>query len=210
MKEIEELLNSIGLTKQESRCYLNLYKLREAQTGLLSKKSGIATANIYPVLESLIKKGLVSYRTQNNTWIFIANSPDVINELIKNKQEELEKKKKLIKESLSKLNIFEIVEEPKSKYKYYEGISGIKAMWYELKSQLKYVDKKSVIRVCSSRKETFENLLGFYEEFHKERVKQKLKYNLILSINSKKLGEKRKKQNSKVKYLELENDVQWG
>ena len=39
MKKIEEILGKIGLTKQESRAYLGLLELQEAQTGKLCKNT---------------------------------------------------------------------------------------------------------------------------------------------------------------------------
>lgn len=210
MKEIESLLTSIGLTKQEARCYLALYELREAQTGALSKKSGIATANIYPVLDSLIKKGFVSYRIQNNIRIFIANSSESFNAFIEKKQEELNSQKDKVKQAILQLKISDSLIEPVSNYRYFEGISGIKSMWYELESKLHLLDKKTIIKICSSKAETFETLLAFYDQFHKTRVKLGIKYRLILTKEAKKHGEKRKKQNAEVRYMNLQNEVQWG
>jgi sugar-specific transcriptional regulator TrmB len=210
MKDINLLLESIGLTKQESRCYLALYGLREAKTGQLSKSSGIATANIYPVLNDLMKKGLVSYRLQNNIKIFIANSPESLNKFIDEKQKKLDEQKKEVKEAISSLKVDETKNEPYSKHKYYEGVSGIKSMWYELTSKLRQVDKNTVIKIHSSKIETFENLLGFYDEFHKERVKCGLRYRLILTEEARKHGKKRQRQKAQVKYMKLENEIQWG
>ena len=210
MKTTESLLESIGLTKQESKCYITLYELKEAKTGLLSKNSGIATANLYSVLNSLIKKGLVSHRLHNNIKVFIANSPESLNRFIEDKHKELNKQKKEVKEAISKLKISEEIKEPSSNYKYYEGISGIKSMWYELRSKLKHLDKKSIIKIHSSKKETFEKLIGFYNEFHKERVRLNLRYRLILTEEARKHGEKRSRQNAEVRFMDLKNDVQWG
>jgi len=209
MEDIKLLLTSIGLTKQESRCYLSLYKLKESQAGKLSKKSEIATANIYPILESLIKKGMVSYKIKNNIKIFIANSSDSINEFIEEKQKELDEQKNKLKKAISQLKTEDGTEEV-SNYKYFEGILGIKSMWCELGSKLSLLNKEDTIRVFSSKEKTFENLLAFYDDFHKKRLKLDIRYKLILTKNAKEHGEKRKKHLADVRYLDLQNDVQWG
>lgn len=210
MNQIESLLISIGLTKQEAHCYLTLYELQEAQTGELSKASGIATANIYPVLNNLIKKGLVSYRMQNNIKIFMASPPDSFSDFVEEGQRELDEQKEKVKEAISQLKREKIKKEPQSNYKYYEGVSGIKSMWHEITSALSTLDKNIIIKVHSSKKGTFERLIGFYDEFHKVRLRLRLKYRLILTFEAKSHGEKRKKQNAEVRYMDLKNETQWG
>lgn len=211
LSEIEQLLMDIGLTKQEARCYLALYKLKEAQTGELSKESNIATANIYPVLSSLIKKGLVSYRVQNNIKTFFANPPDSFNEFVKNKQEQLDRQKEKVKETISQLKQAGITKETQSNYKYYEGISGIKGMWYEIINELPKIDKTNLLKIYTSRPGSYQTLFGFYDEFHKERVKQKIGYRLILDPKMKEHGLKRSKTyNTQVKYSKLSTETEWG
>lgn len=210
MNETETLLESIGLTRQEARCYLALYELNEAKSGQLSKKSRIATANIYPVLNNLMTKGLVSYRLQNNTKIFKANPPETFNDFVENKQNELDLQKEKIAQAIRQLKVVRIEKEPQSDYKYFEGVAGIKSMWHEIEENLPMLDKNTIVKTCSSKTETFERLLGFYDQFHKTRIKLGLKYRLILTKEAKKHGEKRKKQNAEVKYMSLENEVQWG
>jgi sugar-specific transcriptional regulator TrmB len=66
MNEIEKILVKIGLTSQESKVYLALLTLQEAKTGVLCKETGIASSNIYTILDKLLEKGLASYRVHNN------------------------------------------------------------------------------------------------------------------------------------------------
>ena len=87
--KVEEILSKIGLTNQEARTYLALLKLQEAQTGALCKDVNIASSNIYKILDSLMKKGLVSYRVQNNIKIFMPAHPETLNELFLEKQKRL-------------------------------------------------------------------------------------------------------------------------
>lgn len=209
--EIEQLLISIGLTKQEARCYLSLYKIKEAKTGELSKESSIATANIYPVLSNLIKNGLVSYRIQNNVKIFIANPPEAFNEFVEKRQKQLDEQKQKVKQTISQLNVSEIKNEPISNYRYYEGIPGIKSMWYEITKELDNLDKNQIIKIQSAKKGAAELLLGFYDEFHKERVKKKLGYQLITDFKLKEHGKRRSKlPKTEVRYLDLNNECTWG
>jgi len=205
--EFQDILSKIGLTTQESKVYLALLTLQEAKTGLLCKEAKIASSNIYNILDSLIKKGLVSYRMQNNTKIFMPSDPESLNELFKEKQENIEKERKQIQILVNKLKIKKIEKEPQSNYKYYENISGIKGMWHEINSLL---DRNSVERIYGAKKQSFERLVGFYNEHHKIRNKLNAKAKILCPSEFKSLGNRRKNKNTEVKFENLKNDAEWG
>lgn len=206
--KIEPLLK-IGLTVPEARVYLALSELKEAKTGLLSEKSQVASSKIYTTLEFLIKKGFVSYRLQNNQKVFIAASPDIIKDLFEEKQKDLAQEKNSILELIDELKNKQSTESPFSKYRYYEGIAGLRAIWLEFTEDLDKLSKSDEILVYTAKKEAFENMLGLYEEFHKKRMKKGIKYRLILSTEEKELAKKREKQLSEVRFLKLENEAEW-
>ncbi len=209
--DIEQLLISIGLTKQESHCYLSLYKLKEAKTGELSKESGIATANIYPVLDSLLKKGLVSYRLQNNIKIFFASEPDAFNEFVELRQKQLDLQKEKVKQTISQLKRQKPIKETQSNYRYYEGISGIKAMFYDLMKDMENIEKHHILRIHGSTKKSTETMIGFYDEFHKVRLKHGFKYRLLLDNELIEHGKKRARmKNTEVKVIKINTEVNWG
>jgi len=211
LNEIEPLLIGIGLTKQEAHCYLALYSLKESKAGKLSKESKIATANIYPVLDSLVKKGLASYRLQNNVKIFFASPPDAFNEFVEQKQKQLNEQREKVKQTISTLKITEIQNEPQSGYKYYEGISGIKSMWYEIFNEFPKLNKSTTIKVYAAEQEASSSLLGFYNEFNEMRIKEGLPYKLILDEKMLAYGKKRSKlYKTEVKYLNSKNKAAWG
>jgi HTH-type transcriptional regulator, sugar sensing transcriptional regulator len=209
MEQAKEILNKIGLTGQESRVYLALLEFQEAQTGLICKTTNIPSSNIYKILDSLMEKGLVSFRVQNNIKIFIASTPDSLNELFFEKQKKLEEERKQINELISHLNKKEILQKPQSHYKYFEGDHAVRSMWYELNNLIKTMNKNQIERIYGSKKGTYEHFIPLYNEHHKIRVKQKIKYKLILSQASKP-DMKRKRGLTEIRCLPLENDGEWG
>ena len=62
----EELLKEIGLTPGEIKVYTALLENDLSRTGKISKLSGVHTSKVYPILDRLIEKGLVSYIIENN------------------------------------------------------------------------------------------------------------------------------------------------
>jgi sugar-specific transcriptional regulator TrmB len=206
----EEILARIGLSIPESKAYLGLLELKEAKTGELCKKTGIASSNIYPILNSLISKGLVSYRMRNNVKIFMPAPPETLNEVFIEQQKKLEQERKDFLELVEELKEKKPTEEPYSNYKYYEGLTGIKALWLEMADYLATLEKGALTRVYTGKKDIYEKLAGFYDEFHKIRLKLKGGYKIIFPFEDKATGEKRKRQHSEVKYTELKNEAEWG
>lgn len=207
MNKIEEILGKIGLTKQESRAYLGLLELQEAQTGKLCKHTKIASSNIYKILDSLMKKGLVNFRVQNNIKVFMPSSPEVLNDLFLEKQKKLDEERKEVNDLISSLKVKKPKKEPVSNYKYFEGLVGIKSMWHEINSSM---NKDDIMRVYTGKRVSYERMIGFLNEHHKLRVKKKVKELMIFPEEDTELAKKREKQFAKVRFMNLKNDAEWG
>ena len=203
-----ESLSKVGLNAPESRVYLSLIEFKESKTGELSKRSNVATSKIYNILENLIEKGFVGYRLQNNQKVFFASSPHIIKDILEKKKKEREQEKNELISLIENLSKKESETSPYSNYKYYEGMSGIRALWLELIEDLKNIPKGDEILVYTGTKESYELILGLYEEFHKARAKRGIKYRAIFSIEEKKLAEKRKKQLSEIHFMKLNNEAE--
>ncbi|MBI2106063.1 helix-turn-helix domain-containing protein [Candidatus Woesearchaeota archaeon] len=208
---IEETLEKIGLTLTESKVYLALLKIQETQTGKLCNYANIPSSKIYKILDSLMKKGLVNYKVKNNIKIFMPSSPEILNELFKEKQKKLEEEgEKIIKiiSQLKKEGVKKgVKEEDYSNYRYYEGITGVKSMWNEFMN-----DKNGKIaKVYTGKRESYERMLGYYGEIHKMRIKKKIKARIIFSIEDKRHGlTRRKLPLTEIRFIELNNLSEWG
>jgi len=207
VKAIEDILKRIGLTAQESRVYLALLELQEAQTGRLCAFTGIASSNIYNVLSSLMRKGLASYRIQNNTRVFLPASPDALNELFLEKQKKLDEERREVTELISSLKKRKIEKEPYSNYKYYEGISGVKSMWHEINSAMA---PDSTALVYTSRRAAYEKLISFYDTHHKMRREKGIKELMVFPEEDQALGKKRRNKCTQVRFDSIKSDGEWG
>ena len=56
-----ELLKEVGLTEGEIKVYLALFKIGASSTGPIVKEAKIHSSKVYPILDRLIEKGLVSF-----------------------------------------------------------------------------------------------------------------------------------------------------
>ena len=60
------------------------------------------------------------------------------------------------------------------------------------------------------KKESYDLLIGFYDEHHKLRLKKKVKELLIFPKEDVALAKKRRNKLTEIKFMNLENDAEWG
>lgn len=206
--EFESILEKLDLSNPESRIYLALLKLKETSTGELCKEANIASSNIYPLMDSLMKKGLVSYKVKNNIKIFMPANPETLNELFLEKEKKLKQDRIQIQDLIKNLKKGK-QEESYSNYKYYEGLINVKSMWHEINES---ANSKDIAKYYTCKFKSAENLIGFYEEHHKIRIKKRIKAQIIFPVEEKsdKLVKERQKQLAEIKFLNLDNDAEWG
>jgi len=211
MNQIIPILKNLGLTGQEARVYLVLLELQEAQSGILCKTVKIPSSYIYGILDKLMTKGLVSYRMQNNIRVFMPSSPECLQDLFLEKQAhlqkqklELEKEKKQVTKLISILKKKPIQKKPSAHYKYYEGISGIKALRHEINS---IMGKNTTIKAYTCKMKSYLRFKAMYKDH--ERLRQKNNVKELLIFPEAERGRKQKKL-TKYRILPLANDAEWG
>lgn len=177
---IEEHLVDIGFTQNEARTYLALLEMGETKTGKLCDRLNIASSHIYRLLESLINKGVASYKLSNNIKIFKANDPSTLNELFLKKEQELRTQKEKISKAIQNLQKLPKHKESVSDYKYFEGTSGIRALWLELTQEMKENSKASIF---GSTKESWEAFNAFYLQHHKARIQKQVQLRMLMPVS---------------------------
>lgn len=115
----EELLRETGLSPNEARVYEALLKLGEASVQEISLKSKVHRRNVYDSISKLIEKGLTSEIFIKGEKNFKATNPRRLLELLKEKQEKIDK---VLPEMQKR---YEAVEEKEEAY-FYRGIEGFK------------------------------------------------------------------------------------
>ena len=115
----EELLRAIGLSTNEAKVYEALLQKGEASVQTISLKSKVHRRNVYDSLSKLMEKGLASEFFFKGEKNFKAINPRRLLELLKEKEEKLNK---LLPEMQLK---YESIEEKEEAY-LYRGIEGFK------------------------------------------------------------------------------------
>lgn len=189
--------------------YLDLLQNGESQTGKICHRTNIPSSYIYGTLESLLKKGLVSYKIVNSIRVFSASTPDVLTNLFEEKEKEIKNKKKEIVDLVSKLKVAPPILPRLNDFKYFEGIAGIKSLYTEIINSWKSGEE---YYIASAPQESFGKLEAFFVEVvHKKRIKDKVKLKIIINKNNEKWGLKRIKMPfTEVRYLDINTKTEYG
>lgn len=127
-----ELLTKIGLTSSEAKVYLALLKIGNSTVGPIVKESKIAYSNIYEVLERLIKKGLVSFITQQKTKHFSATQPNRLKEYLQTKEKEIQEQKENLQKLMPSLNSLLNSKDAQTNAEVFIGTKGLKTAYEKI------------------------------------------------------------------------------
>jgi sugar-specific transcriptional regulator TrmB len=194
-----EILEQIGLSKNEIKIYFALLELEQSSATPIVKKSGIPNSKVYPTLEKLIKRGLVSYVIKNNVKYFQTSDPNNLIELLSSKEKQIAQQKNEIERLIPEIEQRRKLAKEKQEATIYEGIEGVKAAFNNL---LNVVPKGKEYCVFTLGEElTREDLKRFFQNYHKKRIEKGIMVKLIANEKIKAVFEKYHiYKNMKVKY----------
>ncbi len=170
-EKIFEILESVGLHKNEIIVYLDLIGIGKSSAHEISHRTKIHRPNVYDILNKLIKKGIVTQSIENNVKMFYPVSPQNLLNYLKQKEFEL---KKIIPE------IEKIHSHPPEK-RTVTMSEGIKAFRMILDSLL---EKDKPIYVYGIPKGVSEVIGGFIGDFHERRIKKEILMKHIYNKNA--------------------------
>jgi predicted transcriptional regulator len=87
----EEILEDLGLSKNEVRVYLTLLELGASTSWEISKKIKIHRTNTYDALNRLVKKGLVAYIQRKDKKLYDILDPSQLKNVLREKEIALER-----------------------------------------------------------------------------------------------------------------------
>jgi sugar-specific transcriptional regulator TrmB len=122
---IEQFLENIGLSQKEAVVYMALLAVESSSVMELAKKTEIKRTSIYPIIESLEKKGLVSEVEVGKKNEYRAEAPERLETYIKNEQIKLDEQAKLLTEIVPRLKSVSRDQGERPIIKYYDGREGI-------------------------------------------------------------------------------------
>ncbi len=153
---LTKTLIEFGLNEKEARIYVALLELEIAPVQEISRHTEINRSTIYVVLESLIKKGLVSISDDKDVRQYIATSPDILLHTAENMVDKQENILNKIEKILPELKALHKDTKQKPKVRVFEGKEGLISAFEEtLKT------KEKLMRVISAT-ENLREIMGDY------------------------------------------------
>ena len=118
---IHQILEKIGLSKNEIDTYLTGLKAGPSTAGLLAKKTKLNRPLTYYILEKLKQKGLVSEFGKKHGKRFVMESPTRLKTIVEWKKKELTKLENQLENVASEIESHFSQKTKPSKVKFYEG-----------------------------------------------------------------------------------------
>lgn len=192
---MEKELESLGLSKNESKIYLFLLKHGESTSGPIIKETGIVNSRVYESLNSLLKKGLVSYTVQRSGKYFRAAEPARL-------VDEAEERMKKIESLLPQLEDMRGEEKRETKTAVYEGFDGFKTAFKKI---IDDCPRNGTINIMGFSEQEFasESLRVFISNMNLKSEKKKQKLRILMDKAAKEsLGKDREKEKySEIRYM---------
>lgn len=176
---MEEILEKLGLTKNEAKVYLALLESDLTSSKNIIEKTNLHRQLVYDALNRLIDEGLVSYVIQANRKYFKAADPKQFLNYFTKKQEEIEKQKKEFEKILPQLEAQKEFIKEEQEATIYIGNKGIKSLLDDM-----IYEKKEILTIGASetKAEAFQYHLKFnLPIFHKIREQNKIPLKIIFS-----------------------------
>ena len=120
----EKYLEEIGLSEKESQIYLALLAVDSESIQDLAKRTGINRTTVYPVLEALEKKGLVSEVQKGKKTEYMAAPPERLETFIERQKVILEERSERLKDIIPQIKSIQRESGEKPIIKYFEGREG--------------------------------------------------------------------------------------
>jgi HTH-type transcriptional regulator, sugar sensing transcriptional regulator len=156
-----EVLKEFGLTDAEAKVYLALLELGSTKAGPLIKKAGMHRATVYDCLKRLMEKGLVSYTLKVKMKFFEAAEPDVLMNLLMEKEEHF-------KEILPQLKSLRKMVEIKQEVNVYQGKRGVRTVLENILNEMKSGGEYADFGVSG----LFRTVMGPYWDFWQKKKKE--------------------------------------
>lgn len=170
-----ELLKEIGLTDGEIKVYVALFKLGSTSTGALIKEAGIHASKVYPILDRLIEKGLVSYVKEGKKTIYTANPAHTILAYMDKLQSQIAQQKQSAEKLISDLEQLKKLGKKETETTVFRGIKGLKNAYQIAVSELKEGEEGYAMFLPPVSK----SLESFFQNFILGLSKKKINHYLL-------------------------------
>ncbi len=190
---LQGVLTNLGLSDKEAAVYLTALSLGPTTALKISRVANLKRATVYTVIDSLKQKGLVNLEIKGFKTLFVAETPERLEGMLKRKTEEL-------REVLPDLTALFNLKGGEGKIKFYEGLTAVKSVYEMLLDEIRPHEDYLVI----GEQELWYTLdKDYFQKFIERRAKLNITIRLLFR-DSRLAREHQKKErnfNEKIKIL---------
>ena len=180
-----KVLSKLGFSPSEIKAYIYLQKTGSSYANEISSRTQLNRTNVYEALERLLAKGVISFIVKNNVKWFEAKSPDALYSLISIQEEELEKKKKEVLQTIKELKEIERKDKQTLEANVFVGKKGLRMIFEEI------LEEKEPIALLAAELQFERTFRPYFELWHKRRIKNKIQQRSLFSLKFKNYLKKR-------------------
>ncbi|MEA3463627.1 MAG: helix-turn-helix domain-containing protein [Patescibacteria group bacterium] len=164
------IFKKLGLSDKEIKIYLTILKYGAISVRNLAELAGLNRGTTYGVLKNLQQKGLISYYHQETKQKFVAEEPEKLLKLLKDRENELKRTKDKLKKIIPQLKSAQYKGGSKPTTKFYEGKKGVKIILEDILISVSASHNKEYY--IYSATEASDDLNSAYPDFTKNRIKK--------------------------------------
>lgn len=166
-KDLKAGMLNIGFSEKEANVYLALLELGKGTVSAIARAAGINRTTGYNVLDSLVSKGLTSVSGKKPKQEYVAESPNLIVALLKERAKQSQKQLKSAAKIVPQLkSIHNVGNRPKVKF--YEGEAGLIEVYEDT------LTAKEPIRAYATFDDMHNTLPNYFPKYYKRRAKKKI------------------------------------
>lgn len=121
---LEKFLEEIGLSDKEAKVYLALIEVDDDSVLNLARRTGINRTTIYPILQTLVRKGLASETQTGVKTHYRAEPPERLESVLERRKIEIDEQVKRLADIVPQLRS-QMRGDSRPVVKYYEGKQGV-------------------------------------------------------------------------------------
>jgi len=176
---MNQTLEKLGLSPKESKVYLVLLGLDPSPLRKVAEEVDMNRGTTYDTLKSLMKRGLVSFYDKERKQHFVAEDPDNLVGILREKRRAVVKAKKDLERSMPELRALYAKAGEKPSIKMYEYMGGAKAIFEDILRTMSGEEIKMYYVFSSFTREIRELLYRDIESFSQRRIKLGIKVKVI-------------------------------
>lgn len=177
LEYLTELIK-LGLTKNEAIFYETLLKYGPANASQISQLANMDKSSAYRAAEQLVKQGLIKYELKKEK-IFIPNPPEILLQIIEQKEKLLEKERKDIKTLVKNIHQNTKLNSFNAKIIVYEDINAPQRIWEDmLEPDVKL--QRQMIRIDIQKFIVDQSDLYTYEKWVEDYIRRRVQKEIHL------------------------------